>query len=451
MLLFRGLSIVLILSITVDEAVSSSRHRKPLNLELILGARERLKSECHGAYENKKAPGGCKIEFDGLWQCWPPTPINETVRIQCSSLIFKPGYITRKCLPNGKWDRLSKTIISTCKYLSFDEMRKRKSDLLYSTFDQSKHQFIEKELKRVDEQAKHVKTFTTIDVYMRYIDLGICFISLILIVCFVSSKDQRFILHKYLILAFFLMEPLYLFNELYLNDELHVQKTCTIVWLFKMYLIMVQISMMFSEGFYQFRQFYFVFITKSNVYKYIAFSYGFPVIIVFGIYFPIMHSTISFADPFRVCWSYYERQKYSYIMYTPMFLLLFLNLMITIYMMNLIITKLRGEKTTEFNKAKKGARGFMVLVVLLGFGYMITLMGPKYNYPYQYVKAVVQPLQGILVCLLQVIFSQQVFKGYRRWLKKCLRRHNEERHFSERRRQGSIASGTSASSAKDLY
>ena len=37
-----------------------------------------------------------------------------------------------------------------------------------------------------------------------------------------SSKDQRFILHKYLILSFFLMEPLYLFNELYLNDRLGV-------------------------------------------------------------------------------------------------------------------------------------------------------------------------------------------------------------------------------------
>ena len=41
----------------------------------------------------------------------------------------------------------------------------------------------------------------------------------------------------------------------------------------ELYWLMVQIFMMFSEGFYQFRQFYFVFVTKSKVYKYVFFSY----------------------------------------------------------------------------------------------------------------------------------------------------------------------------------
>ncbi|XP_066932541.1 uncharacterized protein [Clytia hemisphaerica] len=104
-----------------------------------------------------------------------------------------------------------------------------------------------------------------------------------------------------------------------------------------------------------------------------------------------------------------------------------------IYMMNLIASKLRADKRPGVIKAKRGAKGFLALIVMLGFGYTMTYFTFSNYIAVRFFVAIVQPSQGIWICLLQVILSRQITKNARKRLQRFRDSKKVERSFSNNR------------------
>jgi len=181
---------------------------------------------------------------------------------------------------------------------------------------------------------------------------------------------------------------------------------CNVLRLFSIYFFIVQLSLMMTEAYYQFHRFFYVFKRDIKVHRYIIAAWVFPGILIFGIYAPLMYYDPPFGG-LDICWILLARYKYNYIYLAPTFLILLFNILIAVYLMRLIITKLKSDPSPDVTKAKKATRGFIVLLFLLGGGYLVTIYGPNVLY-YRIFQHTVQGTQGIVVCFLQVFFSKQL-------------------------------------------
>ncbi|XP_047137024.1 uncharacterized protein LOC105846969 isoform X3 [Hydra vulgaris] len=74
----------------------------------------------------------------------------------------------------------------------------------------------------------------------------------------------------------------------------------------------------------------------------------------------------------------------------------------------IVISKLKSGTGTEFEKSRRAARSFLLIVFLLGGGYIFVSTGPNDCIPFEYIQVILIAPQGIFVCVLQVFISKKV-------------------------------------------
>lgn len=366
-----------------------------------------FKARCLSQY-NLLDEGSCERDFDRFWGCWGSTPRNTTATMPCSSYFFyTDAFVTRKCNETGGWEDVNQR---DCVFLSYADSKKRRAILLLNETT-----ITSEDLEEQEDDTKFRKLIRTILVSARYVDISVCFISLVFIFALIPLKNNRFLLHRFLVLGFFLLDAVHI---ALIHSTDYTKATCSVLDLFAHYFFLVTVFMMFCEGFYQFRQFYFVFVTNHRVWTYVIFAYVFPAVITWGIYTPVMIFKSPRGKSQEICFSQSEGNPYIYIIVVPVMFLLLVNMMITVYLMRLIVSKLKTEKSSDLIKVKKTTRSLLVLLILLGLGYAITIFGPDEQRWWRVTRAIIQPTQGILICITQVFNSHHLTNALKLKLKK---------------------------------
>ncbi|XP_066919932.1 corticotropin-releasing factor receptor 1-like [Clytia hemisphaerica] len=360
----------------------------------------------------------CKTQLDSFFSCWPNTPVNTTYITNCPKIAYyESDTVSRRCFANQTWEKVNYNL--HCRKLPSELVTKHKQEMLlqYGLYTQE-------EIDAENELIRHTKLQTDIKYYLRCFDLSICAIGFLVLLVFIPWDNSRIMLHRNLIISFLFDDLInILIQETFKNPN--TVKECSILMVVQKFFFLAQICWMFNEGFFQFRQFFFVFIEKTYLWIYLLFGWGFPLIWTFGIYFPILW-TYPPLDDFAVCWYAFPGYKYNYIIYSPAFVLLLLNIGIMAYLMWMIWSKLKASKTGDLKTARKAARGFFICMFLLGGGYVFTLYGPANNIGFMYFRAIVQATQGIMVCILHVFLSKEVQEAVKTKINRFLAQHNIE-------------------------
>lgn len=86
----------------------------------------------------------------------------------------------------------------------------------------------------------------------------------------------------------------------------------------------------------------------------------------------------------------------------PVLLILACNMVFLIYIMTVVICKLRSETTERHRQHWRAVKALLVIFPLLGICYIITLVGPTEGTPghwvFQHVRALLLSLQVLRVC-----------------------------------------------------
>ncbi|XP_057292971.1 corticotropin-releasing factor receptor 2-like [Hydractinia symbiolongicarpus] len=344
----------------------------------------------------------CKIETDSYFHCWPNTLKNKVVEMPCSTIFFfKGSMVKRRCLQNNTWEKINYN--DFCTPLPKDVKDNILDNLLI------KYNFsTQKELDRADKKQETLDRINTMQLVFRSIDLSVCVGSFIALLVLIPLKNPRIMLHRNLIVSFILNDIVQiLISEEYPAKTNKHQEGCSALFVAIMYLVLAQVCWMFNEGIFQCRQFFFVFIQKKYIWAHMLFGWVFPAIVVLCIYFPAMYIDPPVED-FKSCWANYNLYKYNYIIYGTLFILLLLNVLMVVYLMWIIWSKLKSDENQQLNKTRKALRGFFILVVLLGSGYLFSIYGPVSCEEFLYLRSLIFSFQGTFVCFGHVFFSREV-------------------------------------------
>ncbi|XP_057294118.1 corticotropin-releasing factor receptor 2-like [Hydractinia symbiolongicarpus] len=378
-----------------------------LTLGELMRLSDRLKAECFKKHAQAQRNNvGCATSFDSFFGCWPPTPKNSTAKGPCNNLLFdERDMVDRKCDVNGKWETVDYAL--KCKPLSREESERRRKAFLIG------HKVSTAE--EIDRVKKFYDVHRLLLWTIRSLDAIVCIVSVALILWLIPLKNSRFLLHLFLIIAIMLHDIL----QLVLLFPEVTPFACTIIGFFVDYTLQVTVFMMFCQGLYQFRQFYFVFITKKRLPAYIAFAYITPLIIVFGIYVPLILNDPPIKD-YIICYQFMDPRKFFLVIYGPIIFLLIVNIGILAFLMKLIISKLKTDRTSELLKMKKAARGLIILLMLLGLFYGLSIYGTGLYDWWHLTRIVLVTTQGLLICGSQVFISKQVQKALKRRVNRFL-------------------------------
>ncbi|XP_038044934.1 parathyroid hormone/parathyroid hormone-related peptide receptor-like [Patiria miniata] len=198
---------------------------------------------------------------------------------------------------------------------------------------------------------------------------------------------------------------------------------CRLMYVIMMYAMMTNFFWMFVEGVYLYVLVVRALTVRRNrFWIYCIFGWGVPV--PFVVAFSIVKKVKS-----TVCWV--ARDNYSYIVVSPIFVVIIVNLYFLIHIMAILVTKLRASHSLETQQYRKGVRGTLFLLPLLGVTYLLFLLGPAEVadelrtpsfYVYQYLSTLLSSLQGFFVAVIYVFLNQEV----QNVIKRKIRRWREE-------------------------
>ncbi|XP_066932514.1 uncharacterized protein [Clytia hemisphaerica] len=218
--------------------------------------------------------------------------------------------MSRTCGPDGEWINDLKFIQSVgCKSVrSPTQFVRYRNDLILDTFKYNEdHKGIVRKLQEDAQKHDLQQTARDVSLCIRYLNLFTCCLTLVLIFWLVPLSEKRFILHRFLILGLALHDVFFILQSRYIFD-LEKQQHCSRMFILSTYFHVAVLLVMFSEGFYQFRQFYFIIVTKHREPYYIVFSYVVAALIVFGVFLPGMY----YDTDTEYCWSRYYWNKYRW-------------------------------------------------------------------------------------------------------------------------------------------
>ncbi|XP_066936463.1 uncharacterized protein [Clytia hemisphaerica] len=404
-----------------------------------------------GAPPNANPPH-CPDFIDRVsWQCIPRSHIDQKRTLNCT----RPGFLNpgekfeSQCVVDIKNVQLKYDLSDMndkCKRPEgSDDVIKENQLLFMSEFGLSS-----KRLFEYNEDVRwHQDAIDKIHKTFRFLDLFICVAAFIALLVLIPMKNERVMLHRHLLLAFAFNDIIILymlfnyssntnanFFTAMLNRSIQEDNVdCSMVHVVHYYFFLSQITWMFNELFYQFRQIFNVFtVHKSYIWLYIAAGWGFPYFVVFGLYLPFNWHNPP-IDQFLSCWSYHSTHEYNFIVTGPAIFLLALNVFMMTYLMWIIWSKLRINPTKEYVNSRKSARSFLVILVLLGGGYLFTIYGPSGCIEFDYFIILVLPIQGSLIAIFHVFLSREVTdsikKRFRHWQSDAEFRNSE---YSQGRR-----------------
>eukprot|EP00794_Sanderia_malayensis_P003417 gene3417-3908_t len=319
---------------------------------------------------------------------------------------------TRQCFANGTWKFAN--LSSVCVRLPAAILDKnfllllKKYNLSYPTPTP----------KTTNYHAwRQVKIF----IIMQWISFGIMVPSLMLLFIFPNLNDDRMILHRCLVISFLLSIATFL-PDYYLKLSTKNPTACNALWILNRLFAMCEVSWMFNEGVFLLKTIVFVFSQKSYMWLFFLVGWGFPIMLTLCIWTPIMASKVGQLT--TRCWTHNGQDKWMLIIYVPMTVMLAVNMFILIYVIGIVISKLKQSNSADFQSTRKAAKGAIVLMPLLGAIYLMIFYAPSKITWYNYFLVIAQPLQGILVCIVHVFLNKDIHSAIKNKLRKITNNTN---------------------------
>ncbi|XP_028397979.1 corticotropin-releasing factor receptor 1-like [Dendronephthya gigantea] len=361
---------------------------------------EKLKRKCFSKSNVMKDTRNCEGRlscprtFRESTDCWAKTCAGESANSSCPVLFFYTNVSFETfCDKNGKWNFTHLNFLKRC--------TKRPPDNLREIFDKLL------ENKDLTTRHKQMKVYLTFS----WISFSFMIPSLTMLFYFIDRKNVRFNLHKNLISTFLLRVVTFFINYYGGLDT----TACNVFWVFNRFFAVSEVTWMLNEALFLLKLLFRTFDAKSYFWVFFAFGWGLPAVLVFGIYVPLMLRVVD--TEIDKCWETEKDSYYMFILYGPMTLMLLINFVTLIYVIYVLLDKLRISATSELLRLKKGIRAALVLMPLLGVIYLMILYVPG-NPPvwYSYLIRILYPMQGTLACLVYVVFNGEVRQAIKtRW------------------------------------
>eukprot|EP00057_Strongylocentrotus_purpuratus_P014230 XP_011668704.1 PREDICTED: uncharacterized protein LOC577102 isoform X1 [Strongylocentrotus purpuratus] len=377
--------------------------------------------------DNEADNGGtfCPSYYDEI-VCWVASPPGLVER-QCpeffNGIIYNTNdTVTRLCMFNGSWGNDNKSDYTDCKPLvdinPFNPHERAADILIYTGYSLS---------------------FTTL--------LG----AFVILVYFKSLRCVRNYIHLNLVtsflllyLIFFLMIIISTFSEV-AEEAWYCRLQATALF----YINLTSFFWMFVEGLYLHTMVVRALaVRREKFWVYCLIGWGLPVI--FSVAYAITVTVLATGTK-NDC---LQNSNAEYIIRVPIIAVILVNVCFMVHIMIILVTKLRASHSFETQQYRKGVRGIVVLLPLLGASYFMLLLEPSpekpnaSTYVYRYLNAFLQSTQGFFVAIIYVYMNQEV----QNVIKRLLRRWQEQntlpsgRHISRigsHSRQNSLANNLS--------
>ncbi|KAL8573261.1 hypothetical protein ACOMHN_006672 [Nucella lapillus] len=324
----------------------------------------------------------CNVTFDKV-TCWPATPAGHLASMPCPVADYSDHTqnATYHCLPNGTW--ADKVDYLACVPGSDETLPQHTP---------------------VDETPVRV-------IYL--VGFGISTLALILALAiflyFRSLRCLRNIIHCHLIVSFALKNTMYILIHGVIE---HIHRS-NYEWVCKVkvtvinYLHCTNFFWMFVEGLYLFSMVVWAFsASKIKHWHYIIVGWVVPVVIT------VAWAIVKAVHDDKLCWLPNRETSYDYIMHTPVIVVLACNVFFLATIIWVLVTKLRASNSLETQQYRKAVRAILVLFPLLGLTYLLMFYGPATDTDlyriFQYMNAVLQTLQGLLVAVFYCFLNGEV-------------------------------------------
>ncbi|XP_072179118.1 uncharacterized protein [Diadema setosum] len=355
----------------------------------------------------------CPSYYDQI-QCWKASPPG-VVEMQCPESFRGVPYntndtVTRICLFDGTWGNDNKSNYGNCSPIvterEFDP-HSRAADLITYT--------------------GYALSLTTL--------LGAFFI----LVYFKSLRCVRNYIHLNLVSSFILLCIVFFFTIIlsstfksssFLFSKWYCQLQMTAV----MYLTLTNFFWMFVEGLYLHTM-----VTRALVVRrerfwvYCLIGWGLPVVFAVGHVITMLALTSTGGGECS------QKNEVDYIFRVPIMIVILINVIFMSHIIIILVTKLRASHSFETQQYRKGVRGIVVLLPLLGASYFMLLVEPSPEEPnvstrlYLYVNAFLQSTQGFFVAIIYVYMNQEVQNVVKRRFRRWREEHTlPSRHYSRR-------------------
>jgi len=355
----------------------------------------------------------CPPKWDNA-SCIPPTIAGETAVFPCMAVFNGENYsphfnATRECYLNGTWALT--TDYNDC--------------LCNSTHDCSEDLL----------EDGHNDLDISIIIYL--VGYVISFIALCCaLAIFCSFREMRCLRHKIhvgLFCAFGLSALNWIFTKTLPEIAFYILPIFDRVycgsWVITFFFHLACFYWMFLEGLYLFLQVQFPLSLVSIKYKHF---------IIFGCCGPIMNIAIwvglriltydanSKEDTIKNCPFFEQNEVDFFVCEIPIFFILICNSFFLIWIMVIVVSKLRQKTAMDQDRKHwKAAKALIIVMPMLGFGYLVTLVGPSKNSTpwaytvFQIVRSIVLSTQGLVIslpyCFLSGEVQNVVLSHYRRW------------------------------------
>jgi len=361
----------------------------------------------------RPAEAVCPPKWDNA-SCIPPTMAGETAVFPCMSVFkgetYSPHFnASRECYLNGTW-------APSTDY----------NDCLCNSTQECSEDFL-------DDGHNHLD----ISIIIYFVGYVLSFIALCCaLAIFLSFREMRCLRHKIhvgLFCAFGLSALNWIFTKSLPEIAVFILPIFDRVycgsWVITFFFHLACFYWMFLEGMYLFLQVQFPLSLVSIKYKhFIIFGCGGPIV---NIAIWVGLRVLSYEpngknDIIKDCPFIEKKELDFFIFEIPIVFILICNSFFLIWIMVIVVSKLRQNTAMDHDRKHwKAAKALIIVMPMLGFGYLVTMVGPdKDSTPcaytvFQIVRSVVLSTQGLVIslpyCFLSGEVQNVVLSHYRRW------------------------------------
>ncbi|XP_015764401.1 PREDICTED: calcitonin receptor-like [Acropora digitifera] len=213
-----------------------------------------------------------------------------------------------------------------------------------------------------------------------------------IVICVVTRRDDRFSLHKNLILAFILyILTLFIYYYGKLEEDLSRKMVCNAFWLLNLFFKAAEITWMLNESIFLVRMLLYSLDDDFYLWYYLLFGWGFSGFLTFCVYLPYLQFKIG-RDSER-CWVSHRHTNHVLMLHIPLTIILVINFGFAIYIVRLLAIKRRHSQTRHMKTLLKSVKFTVILVFFLGFIDLVVFYQPENSPGYDWLVALLDPFQ----------------------------------------------------------
>ncbi|KAL5006348.1 hypothetical protein ScPMuIL_015154 [Solemya velum] len=346
----------------------------------------------------------CSRTYD-VWGCWNDTLAGQRAFIQCPPIpgFNRNGTAFKDCTENGTWWVLPAT---------------GKDWANYSECQGVAHE---------DTSADHQHVYVFIGGYS--VSLVLLVLSLVVFFWFRQLRCERVSIHKNLFVSYVVTGVVWImyYSMVAVDGDVIMQNPvwCQGLHVFAQYITACNFAWMFCEGLYLHTIIAKAFLPGKKLFITCCLVGWVSPMVLTAIY-----ASIRGNDPSqtRDCWI--DESSLQWIVYGPVVISLFLNVLFLINIVRLLLTKLKT--IPEASQTKKAARATLILIPLLGVQYLLFPIRPEKGSPiedfYYLFTALFISLQGAFVSIIFCFCNGEVLAIVRRkWYQHLLMKGKDVR------------------------